>query len=68
MRAKKLNDLNPLIEDMLSLKGPVIADICVEKEENCFPMIPSGSAHYDMILSKEDENNKKVSQKGLSLV
>ena len=43
-----------MIDEMLKYEGPVIADICVEKEENCFPMIPSGSAHYEMILSKED--------------
>ena len=60
--------MNPVIDEILSTNGPVIADICVEKEVNCFPMIPSGSAHFEMILSKEDEKNKKVSQKGLSLV
>ena len=68
LRANKIQDLNPLIDEILSTDGPVLADICVEKEENCFPMIPSGSAHFEMILSKEDEKNKKVSQKGLSLV
>jgi len=68
LRANEIQDLNPVIDEILSTDGPVLADICVEKEENCFPMIPSGSAHFEMILSKEDEKNKKVSQKGLSLV
>ena len=53
---------------MLEYKGPVLADICVAKEENCFPMIPSGSAHYEMILNKEDKKNQNVSSDGLALV
>ena len=68
LRAEKIEDLNTVIDEMLKYQGPVIADICVEKEENCFPMIPSGSAHHEMILSKEDEKNKKISNKGLALV
>ncbi len=67
MRAEKIGDLNSLIDEMINFNGPVIADICVEKEENCFPMIPSGSAHYEMILSKEEKSNK-VSKEGLALV
>ena len=43
------------------------ADIRVEKEENCFPMIPSGAAHNEMILSSDD-NNKDTSDEGLALV
>ena len=30
--------------------GPVMVDCCVSNEANCFPMIPSGAAHTDMIL------------------
>ena len=58
MRAEKIGDLNLLIDEMINFDGPVIADICVEKEENCFPMIPSGAAHYEMILSDKEETNK----------
>ena len=68
IRAEKMNELQDVIDEMLEHKGPVLADICVAKEENCFPMIPSGSAHYDMILSKEDKKNQKVSSDGLALV
>ncbi len=68
VRAKNVGQLDDVMEEMLSTKGPVIADICVEKEENCFPMIPSGSAHFEMILSKEDKEKSNVSKKGLSLV
>jgi len=67
MRAEKIGDLNLLIDEMINFDGPVIADICVEKEENCFPMIPSGAAHYEMILSDKEETDK-VSKEGLALV
>jgi acetolactate synthase-1/2/3 large subunit len=43
-------DLDDAIRDMLAYDGPVIFDCLVEKHENCFPMIPSGNAHNDMIL------------------
>ena len=68
IRAEKMNDLQDVIDEMLQHRGPVLADICVAKEENCFPMIPSGSAHYDMILNKEDKKKQKVSSDGLALV
>ena len=68
IRAEKMNELDDVIDQILEHHGPVIADICVAKEENCFPMIPSGSAHYDMILNKEDKKKQKVSSDGLALV
>ena len=68
IRATKPEELDDKIIEMLNTDRPVIFDCLVDKEENCFPIIPSGSAHFEMILSKEDEKNKKVSQKGLSLV
>ena len=68
IRAEKMNELESVIDQMLEHNGPVLADICVAKEENCFPMIPSGSAHYDMILNKEDKKKQKVSSDGLALV
>ena len=46
----------------------VIADIRVAKEENCFPMIPSGAAHNDMLLGPEDQAEKPVSEEGMVLV
>ena len=47
--AKKPDDLDGVIAEMLATPGPVIADIRVAKEENCFPMIPSGAAHNEML-------------------
>ena len=68
IRAEKMSELQYVVDQMLEHDGPVLADICVAKEENCFPMIPSGSAHYDMILNKEDKKKQKVSSDGLALV
>jgi acetolactate synthase-1/2/3 large subunit len=44
-------DLDDAIMEMLAYDGPVIFDCVVEKHENCFPMIPSGKAHNEMMLS-----------------
>jgi len=44
-------DLDRAIREMLDYDGPVIFDCVVEKNENCFPMIPSGKAHNDMLLA-----------------
>ena len=66
--AHKATDLDDLIAEMLSTPGPVIADIRVAKEENCFPMIPSGAAHNEMLLGPEDQAVKPISEEGMVLV
>ncbi|MEM7056263.1 MAG: acetolactate synthase 3 large subunit [Pseudomonadota bacterium] len=43
-------NLDDAIQEMLDYPGPVIFDCLVEKHENCFPMIPSGKAHNEMLL------------------
>ena len=43
--------LDAAIEEMINYDGPVIFDCLVDKVENCFPMIPSGKAHNDMLLA-----------------
>jgi acetolactate synthase I/II/III large subunit len=45
-------DLDGAIEEMLAYDGPVVFDCLVEKHENCFPMIPSGKAHNEMLLGQ----------------
>ena len=45
--------LDDAIVEMLEHPGPVIVDCVVEKHENCFPMIPSGKAHNEMILGED---------------
>ena len=68
LRAENVDDLDDLIEEMLKFDGAVIADIRVEKEENCFPMIPSGAAHNEILLGPEDEEEKFISEEGKVLV
>ncbi len=43
-------DLDAAIIEMLEYDGPFIMDCRVEKHENCFPMIPSGKPHNEMLL------------------
>ena len=47
-------DLEAGIQAMLDHDGPVIVDCMVAKLANCFPMIPSGAAHTDMILQANE--------------
>jgi acetolactate synthase I/II/III large subunit len=53
LRATCVGELDDVIRQMLSDPGAVIADIAVDQKENCFPMIPSGAAHNEMILGPE---------------
>ncbi|MEQ3680143.1 acetolactate synthase 3 large subunit [Pseudophaeobacter sp.] len=47
-------DLDDAIMEMINHDGPVIFDCLVEKHENCFPMIPSGKAHNEMLMGEAD--------------
>ena len=66
IRASKPEELDEKIKEMISVDRPVIFDCVVKKEENCFPMIPSGKAHNEMILGPEDEET--ISEEGKVLV
>ena len=50
IRIEDESQLDAGIQAMIDHPGPVIVDCLVHKEANCFPMIPSGAAHTDMIL------------------
>jgi len=50
-RVKDRKDLKPAVERMIKSKKPYVLEICVEKENNVFPMIPSGASVYDVRLS-----------------
>ena len=45
-------ELDEAIQEMLDYDGPFILDVLVEKHENCFPMIPSGKPHNEMLLGE----------------
>ena len=68
MRADKAGDLDGLIEEMLKTDKAVIADVRVEKLESCYPMIPSGAAHNNMLFGPGDEASKPISEDGMVLV
>ncbi len=52
IRCSDPGELDDAIRAMLEHPGPVIFDCVVEKHENCFPMIPSGKAHNEMLMSE----------------
>ena len=53
LRASHPDELDGLIEEMIDTPLPVVLDCRVERAENCFPMIPSGRAHNDMLLGED---------------
>ena len=67
LRVDDVNNLDTTLDEIINTNGPVIADIRIEKEENCFPMIPSGAAHNEMILNSGDKSNN-ISESGKALV
>ncbi len=50
IRIEGMQELQPGIDEMLGYDGPVLVDCRVAKLANCFPMIPSGAAHTEMLL------------------
>ncbi|MEQ8507203.1 MAG: acetolactate synthase 3 large subunit [Rhodospirillales bacterium] len=68
LRATKASQLDDVIKEMIEIDRPVIADIAIDKAENCFPMIPSGAAHNEMLLGPNDKAEKPISEKGMVLV
>jgi acetolactate synthase-1/2/3 large subunit len=69
MRATSVDELDDVIRAMLASPKAVIADICVDQKENCFPMIPSGAPHNEMILGPEHESESAgITGDGLGLV
>ena len=68
MRATKPGELDDKIKEMIDTPRPVIFDCCVDQVENCFPMIPSGAAHNQMLLGPGDHAEKPVSEEGMVLV
>ncbi len=61
-------ELDDAITWMIETPGAVILDVAVDPKENCFPMIPSGAAHNEMLLGPKDEAEQPVSEEGMVLV
>ena len=68
IRAKTPQELDGKIEEMINIDKPVIFDCVVDKSENCFPMIPSGKPHNQMILGPEEEEEISDEGKNFSLM
>jgi acetolactate synthase-1/2/3 large subunit len=71
MKCEKPADLDDAIKAMIDAKGPVIFDCRVASLANCFPMIPSGKAHNEMLLGdsvSEAEIEKAIGKEGKMLV
>ena len=68
IEANKPESLDIKIKEMLDHNGPVIFDCRVDPNENCFPMIPSGKPHNQMILGPNDKKENKITGKGKALV
>ena len=68
LRVEKPDEVDDLIKEMIKIKGAVICDIVVDPTENCFPMIPSGSTHNQMLLGPNDKVDGEISEEGMVLV
>src|SRR5213083_2318385 len=67
LRVTKPSEVLPAIEKMISTPAPVILDVCVDKDECVFPMVPAGGANTDMILeppTREVRDKAAKSQTG----
>jgi acetolactate synthase-1/2/3 large subunit len=65
---EKLDDLDSIIQKMIDSPKAVIVDCRVDSKENCFPMIPSGAAHNEMLLGPGEKSASPVSDDGMVLV
>jgi acetolactate synthase-1/2/3 large subunit len=71
IRADKPADLDDAIAEMINVRRPVIFDCRVAALANCFPMIPSGKAHNEMLLGEEvsaEAIQKAIGKEGKVLV
>ncbi len=68
IKAETPSELDEKINEMVQFDGPVIFDCRVDPNENCFPMIPSGKPHNQMILGPSEKDEKKITGKGKALV
>ena len=62
------DDLDDAIMEMLNYDGPVLFDCLVEKHENCFPMIPSGKPHNEMLLGENADTANAIKSDGAVMV
>jgi acetolactate synthase-1/2/3 large subunit len=69
LRISTPDELDLGIDQIIASKAPMLIDVCVDPKENCFPMIPSGAAHNEMILNDyEGDVGSVIDDDGKKLV
>jgi len=68
LRATKVSEVDDVIAEMIATPRAVIVDMCVDQKENCFPMIPGGKAHNEILLGPEDKVADATPEEGMVLV
>ncbi len=68
LRVSKPSEVDDTIKEMIAIDRAVVVDVVVDPHENCFPMIPSGAAHNEILLGPEDEAEVPASEDGMVLV
>ncbi len=68
IRVEKPDELDDAIREMISVDKPVLFDCRVQNLANCFPMIPSGEAHNNMLLADSEDIGSAIGDKGKVLV
>lgn len=68
LRAEKPDQVDDLINEMIEIDRPVIADIVVDRAENVYPMIPAGAAHNEIKLGPNGGETVESSEEGMALV
>jgi acetolactate synthase-1/2/3 large subunit len=62
LRCDKVADVDKTLLEMINTKGPVIVDMVVDQNENVYPMIPAGAAHYELVLGPTDKGAQAKSK------
>lgn len=68
MRVEKADQLDDAIRAAIATDRPVLMDICVSQTENCYPMIPSGKPHNEMLLGPVADGEQAIDAEGQILV
>src|SRR3546814_220115 len=65
LRATQMGQIDDVIGEMLEVRRPVIVDVNVAEKENCFPMIPGGAAHNEILLGGEHSGEQSTPEEGM---
>lgn len=63
LRATKVGEVEGVLEEAFRVTSPVVIDFQVDPFENCYPMIPAGAGHNEMVFKDPEKNHKTVGQK-----